>query len=85
MKFKEFYFAVRKTEGAEWIDLNAWGYLPVTARDKARDCDKNLPLWTPANPVVRIAKFELVEKESINMKKAECLLCLEALSHEISP
>ncbi len=56
-----FYFAVRKTEGKEWLDPNAWGYEPQTCRDYTDKLDKQMPGWAKNNPVERIALFEIVE------------------------
>ena len=57
------YFAVRRCnyEDREWIDLGSWGYLPQTSETKAATIDKKIPGYAAANPVARIAKFNLVE------------------------
>lgn len=59
----EIFFAVRKSEEKEWVDLSSWGYVALTAQDSAANVDDAIPQWAKENPVVRIAKFRLVEIE----------------------
>lgn len=55
------WFAVRKTEGKEWIDVSSWGYLPETPRIKTKETDEQIPHWAKDNPVIRYSQFSLVE------------------------
>jgi len=57
----QLYFAVRKADGNEWIDVNSWGYVLVTTQEKSREVNERLPQWAKDNPVVRYAQFSLVE------------------------
>ena len=61
MKTDSYYFAVRKSDAHEWIDVNTWGHCEITAKDKADKTDKIIELWAKDNPVVRIARFKLIE------------------------
>jgi hypothetical protein len=61
IKDDKFYFAIRKSDGMEWVDINAWGYVPITCQSKADDTDNALPMWAKDNKVVRIAQFEIKE------------------------
>ena len=59
------YFAVRRADGKEWIDLSAWGYVPTTAKIESETIDKRIGKpWADCNPVVRIACFKLTEIEA---------------------
>ena len=55
------YFAVRKSDGVEWIDINSWGHVAQTAKDKAGATGSHIPLWAKDNQVIRVAQFKLSE------------------------
>jgi hypothetical protein len=55
------YFAVRKSDRKEWIDVNTWGYVIQSAKSKVKETDENIPHWAKDNPVVRYAQFQLKE------------------------
>jgi len=61
MKRDKFYFAVRESDGVEWIDINSWGHESQTAKDKAEKTDAYIPMWSRDNKVKRIARFMLSE------------------------
>jgi len=61
MKTDQFYLAVRKTDGKEWFDINAWGYVVAMVDDKTSKVDKATPHWSKDNPVVRVAQVEIKE------------------------
>jgi len=63
IKEELFYFAVRKTDGKEWINLTTCAHTPQGARDKANKIDSSLLIWERDNPVIRIAQFKLTEIE----------------------
>ena len=60
-KQDKLFFAVRQSDEKEWIDVNTWGYVPQTSRDKAEQTNANIPQWARNNAVVRIAQFKLSE------------------------
>ena len=55
------WFAIRKSDGKEWIDINSWGYVLQTTKSKSDDVDKALPQWAKDNKVVRFSQFKLKE------------------------
>ena len=55
------YFAVRQTDGKEWIDVNTWGYVIQTTIEKHKQTDNKFPHWEKNNKVVRISQFKLTE------------------------
>ena len=55
------FFAIRKTEDGDWIDINTWGYLQQTSESKAREADNQIPGWAKYNKVVRYSQFKLIE------------------------
>lgn len=55
------YFAIRMTDGSEWIDSETCAYLPEYATEKANATNEKIPHWAVANPVVRVALFEVRE------------------------
>ena len=59
------FFAVRKTDGKEWIDVSAWGYVIQTAQSSAEKTDETIPHWAKDNKVIRYSQFNLTEIKTV--------------------
>jgi hypothetical protein len=57
----EYYAAIRRTEGREWIDISTLSWCRKTAANKAERQDSLLPRWAEANPVVWVSVVEVRE------------------------
>lgn len=64
MKTTSYWFAVRKSDGNEWLDINTWGFEQITAKEKSLETDAKIPKWAKDNPVVRCSQFRFTEIES---------------------
>jgi hypothetical protein len=56
------YMAIRlSSDGYEWADVHTASGSLVCCRERAEGVDQSIPHWAAANPVQRIARFDLQE------------------------
>jgi hypothetical protein len=53
---------VRNSDGHEWVSADELAPIPEMAETAAKKMDLYMPDWAAVNPQVRLAKFDLVER-----------------------
>jgi len=61
MRRGPYYIAVRKNEEGEWYDIGSLCCSKEETLEKHKDLDEHLVIYTKHNPVVRIAKIDIIE------------------------
>lgn len=57
------FAAIRRADGKTYIDVLTIAALAELARDKAEATDRHMPAWAKDNPIVRISRIEIKERQ----------------------
>ena len=62
LKYSTVYMAIRHSiDGYDWTDVRTASGHPEVVRQNAAKADAEIPQWAACNPVVRVARFDLIE------------------------